>query len=87
MRILPHVNDTLLLIAAIGLVMVLELNPLEQPWILAKIIGLLAYIGLGTVALERGRSKAIRVKAFIAALGMFAYIVAMAVTNPPRDHA
>jgi len=80
-RVLPHVNDTLLLAAAIGLVVVLELNPLEQPWILAKIIGLLAYIGLGTVALKRGRSKAIRVKAFIAALGVFAYIVAVAVTK------
>ena len=80
-RVLPHVNDTLLLAAAIGLVVVLELNPLEQPWILAKIIGLLAYIGLGTVALKRGRSKAIRVKAFIAALGVFAYIVSVAVTK------
>lgn len=80
-RIVPHVNDTLLLAAAIGLVMVAEINPLEHPWILAKIIGLLAYIGLGTVALKRGRTKAIRVKAFIAALGVFAYIVAVAVTR------
>ncbi len=80
-RILPHVNDTLLLIAAIGLVVVAELNPLQQPWILAKIIGLLAYIGLGTVALKRGRTKPIRVMAFIAALVVFAYIVAVAVTK------
>lgn len=80
-RIVPHVNDTLLLIAAIGLVVVAELNPLDQPWILAKIIGLLAYIGLGTVALKRGRTKPIRVTAFIAALGVFAYIVAVAVTK------
>jgi uncharacterized membrane protein SirB2 len=80
-RILPHVNDTLLLIAAIGLVVVAELDPLKQPWIMAKIIGLLAYIGLGTLALKRGRTKSIRIKAFIAALGVFAYIVAVAVTK------
>ena len=80
-RVLPHVNDTLLLIAAIGLVVVAELNPLQQPWILAKIIGLLAYIGLGTVALKRGRTKPIRVTAFFAALAVFAYIVAVAVTK------
>lgn len=80
-RVLPHVNDTLLLLAAIGLVVVAELDLLEQPWLMAKIIGLLAYIGLGTVALKRGRTKAIRVKAFIAALGVFAYIVAVAVTK------
>lgn len=77
----PHLNDTLLLAAAIAMLVVAELNPLDQPWILAKIIGLLAYIGLGTVALKRGRTKAIRVKALIAALGVFAYIVAVAVTK------
>lgn len=80
-KIVPHVNDTLLLIAAIGLVVVAEIDPLDQPWIMAKIIGLLAYIGLGTVALKRGRTKTIRVKAFVAALGVFAYIVAVAVTK------
>ena len=81
LKIAPHVNDTLLLAAAIAMLVVAELNPLDQPWLLAKIIGLLAYIGLGTVALKRGRTKAIRVKALIAALGVFAYIVAVAVTK------
>ena len=81
LKIAPHTNDTLLLSAAIALLVVGGLNPLEQPWIMAKIIGLLAYIGLGTVALKRGGSKAIRVKALIAALGVFAYIVAVAVTK------
>ncbi len=81
LRIAPHANDTLLLAAAIAMLVVAELNPLDQPWLLAKIIGLLAYIGLGTVALKRGRTKATRVKALIAALGVFAYIVAVAVTK------
>lgn len=80
-RILPHINDTLLLAAAIAMLGVARLNPLEQPWLMAKIIGLLAYIGMGTVALKRGRTKAIRVKALLAALGLFAYIVAVAVTK------
>ena len=80
-RIVPHVNDTVLLLAAIALLAIARLNPLEQPWVLAKIVGLLAYIGLGTVALKRGRSKALRVKALIAALGVFAYIVAVGITK------
>lgn len=80
-RVAPHANDTLLLIAAIAMLVVGGLNPLEQPWLLAKIVGLLAYIGLGTVALKRGKTRAIRVKALIAALGMFGYIVAVAVTK------
>ena len=82
-RIVPHVNDTLLLTAAIAMLVVASLNPLEQPWIMAKIVGLLAYIGVGTVALKRGRTKAVRIKAFVAALGIFGYIVAVAVTKQP----
>lgn len=80
-RTLPHVNDTLLLAAAVSMLVVGSLNPLEQPWIMAKIIGLLAYIGMGTVALKRGRTKALRIKALVAALGIFGYIIAVAVTK------
>lgn len=80
-RIVPHLNDTVLLASAIAMLVVAGMNPLDQPWLIAKILGLLAYIGLGTVALKRGRTKAIKVKALIAALGVFAYIVAVAVTK------
>jgi uncharacterized membrane protein SirB2 len=80
-RVVPHINDSLLLFAAIAMLVVGGLNPLEQPWLLAKIVGLLAYIGLGTFALKRGKTKAIRVKALIAAVGMFAYIMAVAITK------
>jgi uncharacterized membrane protein SirB2 len=80
-KIVPHVNDTILLASAIGLVALAWGNPLHQPWIMAKIIGLLAYIGLGTVALKRGRAKSTRIKAYVAALGVFAYIVAVAISK------
>lgn len=80
-RVVPHANDTLLLGAAVAMLVVGGLNPLQHPWLAAKIVGLLAYIGLGTVALKRGRTKAIRIKALIAALGVFAYIVAVAITK------
>lgn len=80
-RVAPHINDSLLLFAAVAMLVVGGLNPLRQPWLLAKILGLLAYIGLGTLALKRGKTKAARIKAFIAALGVFAYIAAVAVTK------
>lgn len=81
LKIAPHTNDTILLAAAIGMLVVAEVNPFDQPWLIAKIAGLLAYIGLGTVALKRGKTKAVRIKALIAALGVFAYIVAVALTK------
>lgn len=80
-RTLPHVNDTLLLTAAIAMLVAAHLNPLQHPWLMAKIIGLLAYIGVGTVALKRGRSKSMRLKALVVAVGIYAYIVAVAVSK------
>jgi uncharacterized membrane protein SirB2 len=80
-RVLPHINDSLLLIAAVALLVVASLNPLEQPWLLAKIVALLAYIAVGTMALKRGRTAAIRKRAFVGALALFAYMMAVAVTK------
>ena len=45
--------------------------------------GLVGYIVLGTVALKRGRTRAMRIAAFVAALVVFGYIVAVAVTKSP----
>lgn len=82
-RTLPHVVDTVLLATAIALAWMLRLNPLATPWLAAKIVGLLAYIGLGMVALKPGRPLALRAAAWIAALLCFAQIVATAITKSP----
>lgn len=83
LRIAPHIVDTALLISAISLAVMAHLSPGAHPWLLAKIIGLLVYIGLGTIALKRGKTKAIRIKALAAALLTFAYIAAVAITKSP----
>ena len=80
-KITPHIIDTLLLGSAIWLAVQNSVNPGDNPWLLAKIIALLVYIGLGTVALKRGKTKQVRIIAWLAALLMFAYIVAVAVTK------
>jgi len=80
-RIAPHVVDTVLLLAAVTLLVIGGMNPLAQPWLTAKLIGLVLYIGLGIIALKRGKTKGVRVGAFVAALAVFAYIVRCAVTK------
>ena len=80
-RVLPHVVDTVLLASAIALALMLEQYPLVQGWLTAKLIGLVVYIVLGTIALKRGRTRAVRLTAFGAALLVFAYIVAVALTK------
>jgi len=80
-KVVPHLNDTLLFVAAIGMLIAGGLNPLVHPWLLVKIFGLLLYIYLGTMALKRGRTKGQRTIYFIAALATIGYIIAVAVTK------
>lgn len=80
-KIVPHTNDAILLAAAIGMLVVAQLNPLEHSWLMAKIIALLAYIVLGTIALKRGKTPLQRNLAFIAALAVFGYMLAVAVSK------
>jgi uncharacterized membrane protein SirB2 len=82
-RIVPHVIDTILLASAIALALAIHQYPFVEGWLTAKVIGLLVYIVLGSIALKRGRSKAVRVRAWLAAQAVFAYIVAVAVTHSP----
>lgn len=80
-RITPQVVDTLLLASAIVLAIQLRLSPTEQPWLMAKIIALVVYIGVGLVALKLGRSKRERMSAWLLGLVLFAYIISVAVTK------
>ena len=80
-KIAPHIIDTFLLVSAIILAVQMRISPLEHSWLMAKIIALLMYIGIGTVALKRGRSKQIRVFAWLLALATFMYIVSIAYTK------
>ncbi|WP_020656570.1 SirB2 family protein [Massilia niastensis] len=82
-RIAPHVIDTLLLASAVGLALWSSQYPFQAPWLSAKVVALVAYIVLGTIALKRGRTPQVRAAAFVAALACFGYIAAVAVTRNP----
>lgn len=82
-KVVPHVVDTLLLSSALVLVFWSGQYPFVQPWLTAKVLALVAYIVLGTVALKRGKTQGVRAFALLAALATFAYIVAVALTRQP----
>ena len=83
-RVLPHVNDTVLLASALGLAALIQQYPFVNGWLTAKVVALLVYIGLGTIAIKRGRTKVVRVSALLGALLVFAYIVSVAIAHDPR---
>ncbi|MEK7876280.1 MAG: SirB2 family protein [Pseudomonadota bacterium] len=82
-RIVPHVNDTLLLAAAIWMTILIHEYPGIHAWLTAKLAALLVYIGLGTVALKRGKTRRVRIAAWLGGQAVFCYIVAVALTRNP----
>ncbi|SFP54527.1 Uncharacterized membrane protein SirB2 [Nitrosomonas cryotolerans] len=85
-KILPHVVDTVLLSSAIVLAITIQQNPLSDSWLAAKVIGLLLYISLGMMALRFGKTRRVKVVAWIAAQFVFLYIVLVALTKSPVLH-
>jgi uncharacterized membrane protein SirB2 len=82
-RILPHVIDTVLLGSAILLALRIYQYPFVHGWLTAKVVALLVYIVLGSLALKRGRSRRVRIASFALALAVFLYIIAVAITRSP----
>ncbi len=80
-KIVPHVVDTALLVSAIALAWQMHVSPLAAPWLLAKIVALLVYIGLGFVAIDFARRYYVRLAFWLAAQAVFFYIVAVAFTK------
>ncbi len=82
-RIAPHVLDTALLASGVYLAVALRLSPLAHPWLAAKLVLLVAYIGAGAVALRRGPTLPVRATALALALGCYALILVSALTHRP----
>ncbi len=80
-KILPHVIDATLLTSALLLAWTLNQYPGVHSWLTAKVLALLVYIGLGTIAIKRGKTKRTRVIAWLAAILVFGYIVSVALTR------
>jgi len=83
LKILPHVIDTALLASALTLAYFIQQYPFVHGWLTAKVVGLVVYIGLGTIAIKRGKTKAVKATALLGALVAFAYIAAVAVSRNP----
>ncbi|SAL20915.1 SirB2 family protein [Caballeronia humi] len=81
-KIAPHIIDTLLLVSAILLVLIVGFEA-NAPWLSAKVAGLVVYIMLGTFALKRGRTKTARAVSGVLAIATFAFIVSVARSHDP----
>lgn len=80
-RVLPHIIDTTLLVSAILLAWQIRQYPFVHGWLTAKVLALVAYIVIGAVGLKYGKTRKIRITAWLVAMTVFFYIVLVALTR------
>lgn len=82
-RVASVLIDTVLLGCGIALWTALGLNPLRETWLGAKLVLLLAYVGLGSYALKRAPTRRARAGFYVAALLCVAFMVSIALAHHP----
>lgn len=82
-RWLSYGIDTLLLAAGVTLWTLLSLSPLRNPWLGTKLLLLVLYIVLGSLALKRARTPAGRRASLAAALAVYLFMASVAVAHHP----
>ncbi len=83
LRVAPHVVDTVLLASAVLLTLILHQYPFANSWLTAKLLALVAYVVLGSIAIRRGRTPAVRAVALVGALLAVSYILGTALHHDP----
>lgn len=78
----PHINDTILLAAAIYLSFTSQIYPFVYGWLGAKVVLLIVYIISGAIAIKYGKTKLIKRGALAVALLSIVSIFAMAIYRP-----
>jgi uncharacterized membrane protein SirB2 len=82
-RWLSYGIDTLLLSAGVSLWAILSLSPVQSPWLGTKLLLLVLYIVLGSLALKRAPTPSTRLLSFAAALCVYLFMASVAVAHHP----
>jgi uncharacterized membrane protein SirB2 len=82
-RVASWTIDTMLLTAALMLFSLLPKEVFANGWLATKVALLVVYIGLGTLALRRGKSRRMQALGYVAALAAFASIYSVARAHHP----
>ena len=84
LRWLSYFIDTVLLTAALMLVTVLQQYPFVRAWLKVKVLLVVVYVVLGSLALKRGPSRGTRLACYLAALAVYLFIASVARAHDPR---
>jgi uncharacterized membrane protein SirB2 len=82
-RLSSYMVDTLLLAAGVTLWAILSIDPVSSPWLGVKLMLLVVYIVLGSLALKRARSATARRISYTGAIAVYLLMVSVAITHDP----
>jgi uncharacterized membrane protein SirB2 len=77
----PHLVDTVFLLSGFSMAFILNMGLFAQGWLTMKIFLLMFYLLFVGIALNRGKTKIIRIVSFFLAVFTFIYIVGIAVNK------
>jgi uncharacterized membrane protein SirB2 len=79
----PHVIDSFFLLSGATMAFMVNFGLFSQLWLTMKITLLMLYLLFVGIALNRGRTKRIRIASFFLAIATFIYMVGIAVHKSP----
>jgi uncharacterized membrane protein SirB2 len=83
LKIAPHIIDTLWIITAIGLCLMVQQYPFVNPWVTEKLLAFVMYFFMVIFALKLAKTHLMRLIGVVGALSWLAYAGMVAVTKQP----
>jgi uncharacterized membrane protein SirB2 len=83
LKITPHIVDTFLLLSAASLCVLLKQYPFADAWVTEKLLALVMYVFMVTLALKLGRTTFMRCIGLVGALSWIAFAGMVAVSKQP----
>ncbi len=81
LKVLPHLVDTVLIVSAITLCVLLQQYPLVDAWVTEKLLALIMYVFMVTLALRLANNNFMRIIGFVGAISWVAFAGAVAVSK------
>lgn len=81
LKILPHIVDTILLISAATLIVLIQQYPFVDAWVTEKLLALVMYIFMVTLALKLAKTNFMRIIGVVGAISWIAFAGMVAVSK------
>ncbi len=82
-KVVPHINDTILLASALGLCVIIAQYPFVDAWLTQKVIGIILYILMGLWTLKWANTALTRSMGFVGAIVIIGLTAKIAVFKQP----